>query len=109
MAQLGGEDLERRLAAADLFLGEVDVPHAAAADFLVQNPFAEPIAEFICRRPEIVGRSITGASVGRVPPPCRRAGQDPVQAVHIVPQPQLHVVLRVPDDADGTGLHPNRE
>src|SRR5262249_38660349 len=45
LGQLGGQDLDGRLAAADLLVAEIDPTHAAVAEFLVNHPLAEALAE----------------------------------------------------------------
>jgi hypothetical protein len=45
LGQLGGEDFQSRLAPGQLFLRKVNAPHAAAAQFLEDDPFAQPVAD----------------------------------------------------------------
>src|ERR1043165_3997131 len=47
LGQLGGEDFDGGLASAQLFLGEIDVPHAAAAKLAKQDPIAQSIADHV--------------------------------------------------------------
>src|SRR5438876_11743949 len=42
--ELGGKDLDGGLPASEVFLGEVDAAHAAAADLGRDDPLAEPFA-----------------------------------------------------------------
>ena len=45
LGQLGGEHFEGGLPTSQLFLGEIDAPHAAAAELLEDDPFAQSIAD----------------------------------------------------------------
>ena len=45
LGQLGGENFEGGLLAGKFFLRKIDAAHAAAAEFLEDDPFAQAIAD----------------------------------------------------------------